>query len=756
MSQPQFTSISSSTRGAHAASTDPMLATCRDLALKMLSQSLEGFFARLEDTYFELADKTFDRKLRDDYFAARVETHNKREFLAEQFRVNFLTAFNESLVKPSDTQSSKSESPFFKVSAKPDQLSLVANEEYEENLSADLIVKAFKNIGGEELTELEQRFAGLMPAQENGATNPMSPEAICDAFMQACKQLETGLDARLVALKAFENELSDQVADVYHHVNQYLITQNVQRVVPQHQIKRQVNSQPSNEFESTLENTSAELPVSEPILEKNNFQQVHNLQEMRQPLSAHLAALAQGPSSYPSTASAEHAPGWLSFLDVLQHKAPRLDGLAEENGATLFQHNMLGMLRSSGWAKNLPQMDGMTLELIAMLFEHIFEDERLSDAVKGLIGRLQIPVLKVAMLDTGFFASKSHSARLLLDTLAEASLDAPDMMPGEHRYDKLATIVSQVCSQFVDNIAVFQNALEDLELFLANEAQMAETAVQENAQELVQNEIAELGAITAQELVKQRLNRAEISEVVHEFLAQYWPKTLARSFGAQGEAGAEFIGKLKTMDDLIWSLAPKKGAEERFELVSLLPEMLKNLEDAASAEGMTSEQAKAFFAQLVHCHAAAIRNGLRVNVEPIVPAESVISNVSIVTAALPIPPLIATKSLSVVEEQIVVAEVALPFESQIFTSAVPYSELPLRGEWVEWISDQDEVLRLRLSWISPQKTRYLFTNRLGGNGKAFLKAELVEALASGRVSRLVLEGSLTDRALNELRTNLSE
>ena len=100
MSQP----LSSSTphRATSTAATDPMLAACRDLALKMLSQSLEGFFNRLEETYFELADKTFDRKLRDDYFAARIETHNKKEFLAEQFRLNFLAAFNESLLKPNE------------------------------------------------------------------------------------------------------------------------------------------------------------------------------------------------------------------------------------------------------------------------------------------------------------------------------------------------------------------------------------------------------------------------------------------------------------------------------------------------------------------------------------------------------------------------------------------------------------------------------------------------------------------------------
>ncbi|QZA79016.1 DUF1631 domain-containing protein [Deefgea tanakiae] len=733
MSQPL--SHNNPNRGQRAAAMDPMLLACRDLALKMLSQSLEGFFSRLEETYFELADKTFDRKLRDDYFAARVETHNKREFLAEQFRLNFLSAFNESLQASHPSNAQKAESSFFKVSAKPDQLSLVANDEYEENLSADLIIKSFKNTGGEELTELEQRFAGLLPEQEDGTVNPMSPESICDSFLQACKQLETGLDARLIALKAFENELSNQVADVYRHVNQYLITQNVQRVVPQHQIKRQENSKsPTEASLQTSEESLRQLESAEAVAATTRT-------EIIKPLGAHLEALAAGATAY-SSAPVEHTPGWLSFLDVLQHKAPRLEGLSDENGSALFQHNMLGMLRSSGWAKNLPSMDAMTLELIAMLFEHIFDDDRLSDSVKGLIGRLQIPVLKVAMLDASFFASKNHCARLLLDTLAEASLDAPEMEQGEHRYDKLASIVGNVCSQFVDDVVVFEHALSELEAFLASEARQAEVAAQKDAQELVQHEIAELGIITAQELVNERLGRADVPELVSSFIALYWPKALARSFGAQGEAGAAFIHKLKVMDDLIWSVQAKQGAEERFALVNLLPEMLKTLEDSAREEGMSPEDAKSFFAQLVHCHAAAIRNGLRSSVE-VKPQVQAPSSPQAIPVAEP-----------VVEQNQPLPDEALPFAAQS-SPAEPQSALPLRGEWVEWISEQDDVLRLRLSWISPQETRYLFTNRLGGNGKAFLKQELIDALTLGRVRRLALEGSLTDRALNELRSNLS-
>jgi hypothetical protein len=121
---------------------------------------------------------------------------------------------------------------------------------------------------------------------------------------------------------------------------------------------------------------------------------------------------------------------------------------------------------------------------------------------------------------------------------------------------------------------------------------------------------------------------------------------------------------------------------------------------------------------------------------------------------VPTPSIVTPLAVSVAEEEQLSKDEVLSFTAKE-TVVEPQSALPLRGEWVEWISEQDDVLRLRLSWISPQETRYLFTNRLGGNGKAFLKQELVDALASGRVRRLALEGSLTDRALNELRSNLS-
>ena len=63
-------------------------------------------------------------------------------------------------------------------------------------------------------------------------------------------------------------------------------------------------------------------------------------------------------------------------------------------------------------------MDAVTVDVVAMLFDLLLNDRELPDALRAQIGRLQIPVLKVAMMDKAFFADRQHPARRLLDTIA--------------------------------------------------------------------------------------------------------------------------------------------------------------------------------------------------------------------------------------------------------------------------------------------------------------------------------------------------
>ena len=61
-----------------------------------------------------------------------------------------------------------------------------------------------------------------------------------------------------------------------------------------------------------------------------------------------------------------------------------------------------------------------------------------TDSIKALIGRLQIPVLKAAMLDGAFFSKKSHPSRLLVNALAEAGIGwSPTMGQDDPLYRKI-------------------------------------------------------------------------------------------------------------------------------------------------------------------------------------------------------------------------------------------------------------------------------------------------------------------------------
>lgn len=68
----------------------------------------------------------------------------------------------------------------------------------------------------------------------------------------------------------------------------------------------------------------------------------------------------------------------------------------------------------------LEEADEDVINLVAMLFEFMLDDSSVPDAFKALIARLQIPLLKVAVLDKSLLSCTQHPARRLLNDIASA------------------------------------------------------------------------------------------------------------------------------------------------------------------------------------------------------------------------------------------------------------------------------------------------------------------------------------------------
>ena len=60
-----------------------------------------------------------------------------------------------------------------------------------------------------------------------------------------------------------------------------------------------------------------------------------------------------------------------------------------------------------------------TVDLVGLIFRYMLDDVNLHDAVKSLLSHLHTPYLKLALMDQSFLNNYEHSARILLNQLAE-------------------------------------------------------------------------------------------------------------------------------------------------------------------------------------------------------------------------------------------------------------------------------------------------------------------------------------------------
>ncbi len=285
--------------------------------------------------------------------------------------------------------------------------------------------------------------------------------------------------------------------------------------------------------------------------------------------------------------------------------------------ATLVQPgttNVLRELKSTSLASGMEQMDSMTLDIVAMLFDQIFGDENIPVAMKGLIGRLQIPMLKVAILDKNFFSKKAHPARQLLDVLGEIAVGLnADFDQASPLYKKIDGLVHRLVDGFQDSMEIFDPLREELEAYIAEENRRAEEEARINARRIEHREKLEIAKGVAQQEILQRAKSGTIPRAVLKFLAEQWVKLLLVAHAKHGPSSDAWKSALETMDLLIWSVNAKQTLEERRRLANLLPGLLKRRNAGLQMVMADEDTRKRFFAKLMRCHTKVMNNTMGAN-----------------------------------------------------------------------------------------------------------------------------------------------
>ena len=456
-------------------------------------------------------------------------------------------------------------------------------------------------------------------------------------------------------------------------------------------------------------------------------------------------------------------------------------------GATFVQQNAVREVKCSGFADGSSQVDAMTIDIVAMLFDFVFDDKAVPDAIKALIARLQIPILKVAILDKSFFSRKNHPARKLLDLLAAASVSlVGDATHEDGLYRKTLEIVECVQADFDTDIQLFSQMVAGFEEFLAAREAANANVVEQSARVLHEHEKREMARLIAQDEIERRTKDSSLPPPVMAMLIGPWTRVLERVYLREGGRDDKFFAALETADSLIWSVSPKADGVERKQLVSLLPTLLRHLNEGMQIATVEKADSDRFFSTLVDCHAAAVRAGLR--------GESVsalfAASHSSVGAAPLFAKLIAEEAAHVAAmardavtraglarfqftdkgveiEEILpgkcnaepISEVradGAPQEPRVKIATVLESAMGKleRGTWVEFLHESGEKIRAKLSWISPLKGVYLFTNP-GEVGALSVAPDALQRQFLSGEARILPESSLVDRAVDNMVHSLS-
>ncbi len=419
-------------------------------------------------------------------------------------------------------------------------------------------------------------------------------------------------------------------------------------------------------------------------------------------------------------------------------------------------HNVLRDLQESPLGKKANQLESMTIELVAMLFDFVFETRDLPDGIKALLARLQIPVLKAAMLDGAFFAKKSHPSRLLVNALAQAGLGwSPVMGQEDPLYRKIDEIVHKILDGFTDNLEIFDELRDDLEAFLAEEEKAAEANIQSTAEEINQSDRRQIATGVSKSEIERRIEQYPIPNFLAMFLRTQWHAALEQVYLRHGEESEPWAQAVATLEDLVWSVQPKKSNEDRRHLVALLPSLLKRMSAGMHDVPWPPENRERFMTNLVEAHAAAVKPALAAVALPTVAvAEQAKAEAEIAKASGDEAAAAKAEQLAAAMEQ---AEPAPPepvpevFDDQFLEIAQSLE----RGMWIEFEDESGQLAFAKLAWISPLRGTYLFTNRQGQKALSMTAEELAQRFRADR-ARLVEAEPLIDRAFGSMMQQIDD
>ncbi|OWQ90467.1 hypothetical protein CDN99_14060 [Roseateles aquatilis] len=531
------------------------------------------------------------------------------------------------------------------LNSRPQNLALVSDDTIEREIIASRLALAMMDKASWEFSDLRNRMQSLERVED------LAQQDLLRAQVLARLVLDAWFDAALTSSvwqmlqRWLHHEFSQLLNESYHEANHWLIQQGVmpdvdlrpfiRRNAPSASVATQSAAlgptpSPAQTHGGIAPSAAATAGPGGPAMTPASQSAQQVMAQLQRVLARHVPELASAPTPAPRTMSgvtpsvrggqgtpagvANNAgvyaaaagpstrggsPRLSAAINHAQEAVQRRADQVESANQELTAPQALDDIRNRNQALKqvLKQAadtpaERATIELVALLFQAILQEERIPSAIRVWFARLQMPVLRVAVSEPDFFATEDHPARRLIDRMGACVMGFSTSTAeiGDALEREIKRVV-QVVEAYPDTgRRVFQTVLTEFEKFLDHYFQQENEVSRKGVSLAQQVEQRETLAIQYTIELRKMLSEVPVQDGVRDFLFQVWADVLAVTGVRYGPQAEQTKTMKRAAADLIWSASAKVSREDRAEVIRRLPPLLKTLRDGMGHAGMNHER----------------------------------------------------------------------------------------------------------------------------------------------------------------------
>jgi hypothetical protein len=717
----------------------PVLQSLRNATQKRLRELLQELFNNADDALFEMADRSRNDADQNLFFDSMRQLRLHRSRILTDFYNIFSRNF-DSLYDISKASNKFSSEP---DAAAEGELSLLQNDELEMSVAISGIVSKVTSQFSLQLSQLTQRLDTLCRhtgiAERN---NPLGPYRLATAFVDATSEVDIPIKVRIILLKQFERFVMERMGSCYDLANRILAEAGVLadlRSVRRPQTPGAASSQ-ARAAQTAPANTSADVRVAATEIATEFAVLQELLASARRPGALGASGAHTGGVTAPGAVCS--TPELIALLRAVQtdHVAEPIDLDAVPSSIDLPSVLAARTTGRDGHA-SFGRSDEDAVNLIGMLFDYILNDRNLAIPMKALIGRLQIPMLKVAILDKAFFSKPSHPARQLLNELSSAGIgwSSSAELKRDALYDKIESIVVRVLNHFDDDFQLFEALVSELRDFVQQDGRR----IAKIEQRMRETELGKAKTVAAKRAVQQLINEKasglRLPPTVSRFISETWSRVLVLVNVKHGPEHDDWTNATQALDDLLWCVQPLELERDLDKRDRMIPVLLSRLTNGMQSINLPANELTQALATL----------------------RDTLTDIAEHDRAYLADATGTAHGEEVQRNPMTEIVLAAPDDAEDVPEHAPAPEMVTRingiseGVWVEFRDDGGERTRCKVAAIVQPGNRYIFVNRRGMKVRELTRMALAVEIENGTLTVLD-ESQVFDRALEAVIGNLRQ